>query len=638
MRGDSTYQSYPVKIASQVNETNGFDYPLAQQDEDWVTRKKVETVTRKNLERHLQRQVVLNDGRVIEEDDPEVTNDLTEDRQTHEDEGSEDIHMSGFDRSSWTGGRGGTVLGERFQRNINTHDVRSRLSTTAAAHNIGELTHNDLDKVVKQGRGVRSVVRPYKDADSNALTIPARVIHKNKSHHRTVDKEDIHEVNRMHEGRLKTDRYVTREVVADDNHETPEEGSSTDSESYDGDAHGYSNKKEERYIDYYRVQKGRPISEGEHLRRGIHLRSQDKDAQKMDPWNQRARNTALTYHDQSDSPSDKPPKPFERKSRKTSKDRSRQLNSSERSFPTSRSSKGRSFLGNDRFHTIERSEKVGRSKKTVRGYKKYDGRHSDSDRSYRSRSMSRSSAENGYRSGGKYRSDLDSERESRLRRAFSFNSKSSGRDHSNKQPVHDSNKKSFLGSMKSLYATIKKKADSVLLEKENRQPSRPPRKHRSSSHLASNGDAKPNSVYSDNTTGRSWSGYAGSLQRKFSSKPRNTAAVSSHNISSRARSRSPENAFNSLERPARGRKVERRKTMSAFDTAMRENRDPPKFEDYKRDRSHGSRFFGQDDEIDERERPAPDMRRHLLNNVNLARRKSMNSKEAEGIKPVIRAI
>ena len=48
-------------------------------------------------------------------------------------------------------------------------------------------------------------------------------------------------------------RYVKREVIEDDLGQTPEEGSSTDGdESYDGDGDHYRNRKEERYIDYYR--------------------------------------------------------------------------------------------------------------------------------------------------------------------------------------------------------------------------------------------------------------------------------------------------------------------------------------------------------------------------------------------------
>ncbi len=42
------------------------------------------------MERRLERQVVLDDGRVIEEGAPEVTVDEVEDEQTHEDSGGEE--------------------------------------------------------------------------------------------------------------------------------------------------------------------------------------------------------------------------------------------------------------------------------------------------------------------------------------------------------------------------------------------------------------------------------------------------------------------------------------------------------------------------------------------------------------------
>ena len=70
---------------------------------------------------------------------------------------------------------------------------------------------------------------------------------------------------------------MKREVIEDDLGQTPEEGSSTDGEeSYDGDGDQYRNRKEERFIDYYSVPRGRPLSEGKLVRKGIHLKSQDK--------------------------------------------------------------------------------------------------------------------------------------------------------------------------------------------------------------------------------------------------------------------------------------------------------------------------------------------------------------------------
>ena len=46
---------------------------------------------------------------------------------------------------------------------------------------------------------------------------------------------------------------MTRENIEDDNEETPSEGTSTDSESNDGDRDSFSQRKEDRYIDYYTV-------------------------------------------------------------------------------------------------------------------------------------------------------------------------------------------------------------------------------------------------------------------------------------------------------------------------------------------------------------------------------------------------
>ena len=63
--------------------------------EDWATRKRVQTKTTKNIERRVQRQVVLEDGRVIEEDDPEITFDTVEDVESHSDDGAEDRHIVG---------------------------------------------------------------------------------------------------------------------------------------------------------------------------------------------------------------------------------------------------------------------------------------------------------------------------------------------------------------------------------------------------------------------------------------------------------------------------------------------------------------------------------------------------------------
>jgi len=105
-----------------------------------------------------------------------------------------------------TSDNNGTAVGERFSRKVNTHDVRHRSSTSAAARNLGEISKEDALKVERDGRDARRFVRPHEGADERALVVPARVLHTDRSHKRRVDREDAHEVDRVHNGKIKTDR------------------------------------------------------------------------------------------------------------------------------------------------------------------------------------------------------------------------------------------------------------------------------------------------------------------------------------------------------------------------------------------------------------------------------------------------
>ena len=66
-------------------------------EEEWVTKKKVDIVTTKSVERKVQRQIVLEDGRVVEEEVPVVTVDTTEDTQTFQTDQDE----AGNNTSPW---------------------------------------------------------------------------------------------------------------------------------------------------------------------------------------------------------------------------------------------------------------------------------------------------------------------------------------------------------------------------------------------------------------------------------------------------------------------------------------------------------------------------------------------------------
>ena len=186
--------------------------------------------------------MVLEDGRIIEEDVPEVTVDTIEDTQSHDEDGDEDRRH--FYNDNWattprdTWSATGDVLSEKNQRNIYTKNIQEKSVTTASAKNMGDISSKDVDKIIRHGKRTRQFIRAHDDDSSSTdpVSIPAKVIHTGKSNRVLVDREDIREINRMHDGKVQTERHVTREMIEDAGNETPEEGDSTEeTESRDGD-------------------------------------------------------------------------------------------------------------------------------------------------------------------------------------------------------------------------------------------------------------------------------------------------------------------------------------------------------------------------------------------------------------------
>ena len=184
----------------------------------------------------------MEDGRIIEEDVPEVTVDTIEDTQSHDEDGDEDRRH--FYNDNWattprdTWSATGDVLSETNQRNIYTKNIQAKSVTTASAKNMGDISSKDVDKIIRHGKRTRQFIRAHDDDSSSTdpISIPAKVIHTGKSNRVLVDREDIREINRMHDGKVQTERHVTREMIEDAGNETPEEGDSTEeTESRDGD-------------------------------------------------------------------------------------------------------------------------------------------------------------------------------------------------------------------------------------------------------------------------------------------------------------------------------------------------------------------------------------------------------------------
>ena len=99
--------------------------------ETWTTKKKVEVVTTKNIERTIQRQVVLEDGRVLDEEIPVVTVDTIENKEIFETDHDEEQD------NDYNDSRRGVDVGDRVTTFKTTKDLTENVTKTEASHNIG---------------------------------------------------------------------------------------------------------------------------------------------------------------------------------------------------------------------------------------------------------------------------------------------------------------------------------------------------------------------------------------------------------------------------------------------------------------------------------------------------------------------
>ena len=112
-------------------------------EEEWVTKKRVEITTTKNIETKVFRQLVLEDGRVLDEEVPTVTIDRTEDKQIfetdHEEERDLDNHVNEKAVNSKFSTDEGVRVGDQFSAVKTTKDVKENVTRTEAVQNIGNI-------------------------------------------------------------------------------------------------------------------------------------------------------------------------------------------------------------------------------------------------------------------------------------------------------------------------------------------------------------------------------------------------------------------------------------------------------------------------------------------------------------------
>lgn len=216
-------------------------------NEKWLTKKKVEIVTRKNVEKTVRRQLVLEDGRVLDADQPVVTRDTTENKEIFETDADEERDNDGGDMN----------IGDRVTTLKTVRDVKENVTKTEAAQNVGTIASRDIARVIKDRSKLDNVLRRPRNSRDLAVTNIPVVVHNSRNHSKVTDTEQVKEKSVKRGGKMFTERVRTEqheEYESNDN-QTSDEGEDFEKieyeELYQEEPKEYKTKTEESFIEYF---------------------------------------------------------------------------------------------------------------------------------------------------------------------------------------------------------------------------------------------------------------------------------------------------------------------------------------------------------------------------------------------------
>jgi len=254
-------------------------------EEEWVTKKKVEITTTKNVERKIHRQLVLEDGRVVEEELPTVTVDTTEDKQTFETDQDEERHLEGGQGVVVTSTRfdtkGGVLVGDKFTSVKKINDVKENCVRTEAVQDLGDIAPRHIKKVLgPEKEDIRKYLRS-REGTSQAVAVPPRTVFTSRNHRIVTDKEDVQERNWINNGKMQNERIRTEEHIEYDSDDSKASSSSSSSNSshHKLEPEVYKTRKDENFTEYFTVGKDNIHTK---VAEGPHYVSESKEVQRQE--------------------------------------------------------------------------------------------------------------------------------------------------------------------------------------------------------------------------------------------------------------------------------------------------------------------------------------------------------------------
>ncbi|XP_050512270.1 uncharacterized protein LOC114328063 isoform X4 [Diabrotica virgifera virgifera] len=238
-------------------------------EEEWVSKKKTEVTNTKQIETRVKRQVVLEDGKVVEDSGPMVTTNTTEDTETQEHHQTElrklgddevdgikalndggENRMAVAGQSNWVAvPNPDGIVREVKERKIISREETEEVKETEDVQHYGDITDEDFISAVSSGKtDIRKVLRTQEGNHQVVSTGPRLVLDTKKSK-KTTDTEDTRELSAVREdGKIvtETQRTTEHEEVNDDELPDDEPDQNFQKES----SQRYVKTKEQEDVDY----------------------------------------------------------------------------------------------------------------------------------------------------------------------------------------------------------------------------------------------------------------------------------------------------------------------------------------------------------------------------------------------------
>ncbi|GFT34781.1 uncharacterized protein NPIL_528331 [Nephila pilipes] len=193
------------------------DVVFTKKHEEWTTSKRVVNHKTKQVETRVQRQLVLEDGRVIADSGPQVTTKTKEDVRVEESENTE--HKSTGDDPPGPGYElipgSAKVISEKTESNQTMTETREE-NRQMHDENIRDLSGEEIHQ--------RTIISPDDPSFGNSFgEFPGKLTHYSSRSQKIVDKDEVKEVSELKDGEVSTETTRTHhhEEAYDD--EVPEE-------------------------------------------------------------------------------------------------------------------------------------------------------------------------------------------------------------------------------------------------------------------------------------------------------------------------------------------------------------------------------------------------------------------------------